>query len=202
MIRAILFDFGGVIAEEGFCEGLKALARSQGLDAEGIFLAGMDAVYESGWVMGQGTEEDFWQIMESRTGLKGNPREMREFILERFVIRPSMLELVDQLRHQGRLVGILSDQTEWLDELDRRHDVYSHFDRLYISYRIGKGKRDPSLFDDVAKDLDLPPQSILFVDDSPGNIERALQCGWQAIVFTDENGLRKQLRALGLLPSQ
>ena len=178
------------------------MAKSQGLDAEGIFLAGMDAVYESGWVMGQGTEEDFWQIMESRTGLKGNPREMREFILERFVIRPSMLELVDQLRRQGRLVGILSDQTEWLDELDRRHDVYSHFDRLYISYRIGKGKRDPSLFDDVAKDLDLPPQSILFVDDSPGNIERALQCGWQAIVFTDENGLRKQLRALGLLPSQ
>ncbi len=202
MIKAILFDFGGVLAEEGFREGLRALADSQGLDSEDMFSAGMDAVYDSGWVTGQGTEEDFWRLMETITGLKGNPEQMREFILQRFVIRPSMLDLVDRLRQHGILVGILSDQTEWLDELDRRHDIYVHFDRLYISYRLGKGKRDDSLFDDIAQDLGLPPRSILFVDDSPGNVERARRRGWQAILFTDEDELKKRLMKLGLPPSR
>jgi putative hydrolase of the HAD superfamily len=31
-IDAVLFDFGGVIAEEGFKQGLAAIARAHGLD--------------------------------------------------------------------------------------------------------------------------------------------------------------------------
>lgn len=198
MIKAVLFDFGGVIAEEGFCEGLKALAKAHGLNEENMFEAGMDAVYDSVWVMGRGSEAGFWRLMEENTGLRGNPDTMREFILQRFVIRPTMLEVVDRLREQGYVVGLLSDQTEWLDELDRRHQIYHHFDRLYISYRFGKGKRDPSLFDDIAADLALPPSSILFIDDNPGNVERAREKGWQALLFIDEAGLRRQLETLGL----
>lgn len=198
MIKAILFDFGGVIAEEGFREGLKALARQQGLDESQIFQAGMDAVYESGWVKGRGSEHDFWQIMAQKTGLRGDPEVMREAILERFRIRPAMLALVDNLRRRGYLVGLLSDQTEWLDELDRRHGIYSHFDKLYISYRLGKGKRNPSLFQEITQDLDFLPEQILFIDDSPDNIQRAREFGWQGIVFTDEDTLSDQLRKLGV----
>ncbi|HHJ39641.1 MAG TPA: HAD family phosphatase [Methylothermaceae bacterium] len=198
MIKAILFDFGGVIAEEGFREGLKALARQQGLDESQIFQAGMDAVYESGWVKGRGSEHNFWQIMAQKTGLRGDPEVMREAILERFRIRPAMLALVDNLRRRGYLVGLLSDQTEWLDELDRRHGIYSHFDKLYISYRLGKGKRSSSLFQELTHDLDLLPEQILFIDDSPDNIQRAREFGWQGIVFTDEDTLSDQLRKLGV----
>jgi hypothetical protein len=32
MIKAVVFDFGGVVAEEGFREGLKAIGRKNGLD--------------------------------------------------------------------------------------------------------------------------------------------------------------------------
>jgi hypothetical protein len=31
MIRAVVFDFGGVLAEEGFREGLKSITRKNGL---------------------------------------------------------------------------------------------------------------------------------------------------------------------------
>ena len=198
MIKAILFDFGGVLAEEGFRDGLRALARRQGLDESHMFEVGMDAVYDSGWVEGRGDESDFWRLMAQRTGLSGDPDAMRETILSHFKPRPGMFALVDQLRRQGYRVGLLSDQTEWLDELDRRHRIYHHFDHLYISYRLGKGKRDPSLFDDIARDLGLAPAEILFIDDNPANVERARQRGWQAIVFTDKDSLTRQLRRLGI----
>ncbi len=34
VIKAVLFDFGGVLAEEGFREGLKSIGRKNGLDPE------------------------------------------------------------------------------------------------------------------------------------------------------------------------
>lgn len=197
-IKAILFDFGGVLAEEGFRNGLQQLARQQGLDERWIFEAGMDSVYQSGWVVGQGTEADFWRLLGNKTGLRGDPQKMREIILASFVVRPSMLKLVDRLRRHGLVVGLLSDQTEWLDELDRRYDLYRHFDKIYISYRLGKGKRDPALFDEIARDLSLAPDQIVFIDDNSGNIERARQRGWHGLLFENERQLLDSLKNLGV----
>ncbi len=44
MIKAVLFDFGGVIADEGFRDGLRAIAIQQGLDPDMLHRAGIDDV--------------------------------------------------------------------------------------------------------------------------------------------------------------
>jgi putative hydrolase of the HAD superfamily len=106
-----------------------------------------------------------------------------------------MRELVQRLRAQGYVTGILSDQTDWLDRLDSRQHFYRLFDRIYNSYYLGKGKRDPSLFSDVAADLGLPPASILFVDDSAGNVARAAAAGMQTIQYVDRETFLKALEA-------
>ena len=71
-IRAVLFDFGGVIAAEGFAEGLRAIARQQGLDAETLQAQAMDAVYDSGYITGRGSEAAFWDMLRERTGMTGD----------------------------------------------------------------------------------------------------------------------------------
>jgi putative hydrolase of the HAD superfamily len=47
-IRAVLFDFGGVLAEEGFRAGLHTIALLNGLDPEVMHRQGIDTIYESG----------------------------------------------------------------------------------------------------------------------------------------------------------
>ena len=39
-IDVVLFDFGGVIAEEGFRKGLKVIAKANGLDEKGFIPSG------------------------------------------------------------------------------------------------------------------------------------------------------------------
>ena len=53
--RAVLFDFGGVLATEGFREGLQETARRQGLDPREVHMTGMDAIYDSGYIVGKGS---------------------------------------------------------------------------------------------------------------------------------------------------
>ena len=183
--RRVLFDFGGVLAEEGFSEGLEAIGREQRLPVADMTQAGMHAVYDSGYVTGQGTEADFWALLRERTGLRGDDAVLTKTILDGFVVRPWILALVQRLRSLGYVTGILSDQTDWLDRLDASLHFYRCFDRVYNSYRLGKGKRDPSVFSDVAADLGLPPSQILFIDDNDQNVERARSAGMHAVHYRD-----------------
>jgi putative hydrolase of the HAD superfamily len=185
LIKAVLFDFGGVLAEEGFRNGLLALAQEQGLDVEHMPEQGMQAVYDSGFVLGQGTAADFWTLLRQRTGLVGDDEVLSETILAGFVVRPWMIELVQRLHERGYVTGILSDQTHWLDDLDARASFKHVFDRVYNSYYLGKGKRDSSLFSDVAADLGLSASAILFIDDDAGNVARAQAAGLQAIQYLE-----------------
>ena len=195
-ISALLFDFGGVLAEEGFRNGLVALANEQGLDAEAMPKEGMKAVYDSGFVLGRGSAADFWELLRKRTGLVGDNEKLSERILSGFVIRPWMLDLVRQLRNQGYITGILSDQTYWLDTLNEKYHFVDDFDRVYNSYYLGKGKQDPTLFSDIAIDLDISPAMILFIDDDATNVSRARNASMQAIQFVDKEGFISELKQI------
>lgn len=192
-LKAVLFDFGGVLAEEGFREGLYVIARSQGLDPDEVHQAGMDAVYDTGYVLGRGSEADFWREMRQRTGMVGDDMTLSREIFDRFVLRPGMFAAVRALRQRGITVAIMSDQTDWLEWLDRRDGFSAAFDQVFNSYRLGKGKRDPSAFDDAVRALGVAPREALLVDDLPGNVARAAARGLRTILFRDEAGFLTEL---------
>jgi len=195
-IRAVLFDFGGVLAKEGFRKGLADLARQQGLDPQAVHQAAADAIYESGYILGQGTVEEFWRILHAKTGLAGDSSALFQAVAAGFILRPRMFALVDALRAQGYITAILSDQSDWLDRLDAQLNFFRSFDRVYNSFHLGKGKRDASLFADVARDLGLAPHAIAFVDDDPGNVERARSQGIKGVLFQSEDQCVNDLEAI------
>ena len=195
-IRAVLFDYGGVIAEEGFYNGLADLAEKQSLRVSDMPEEGMKAAYDSGFVLGHGMAADFWALLRRRTGLQGSDDFLTDQILIGFQIRRWVIELVRQLRSKGYVVGILSDQTHWLNELDSRDHFYHEFDHVYNSYDLGKGKRDPSLFTDVVNRLKLQPAEVLFIDDNENNVQTARKAGLTAIRYRDQEHLLFQLEDL------
>jgi len=186
-IKAVLLDYGGVIADEGFRNGLVAMALEQGLSPKRMHDVAKVAVYESGFVLGWGTEAAFWSAMRAGTGLEGSDAELTRRVLEGFTLRPWVIEQVRQSRARGLITGILSDQSHWLDQLNERDRFFDEFDYVFNSYHMGKGKRDPALFHDISERLGVAPAEILFVDDLMSNIERAQAAGWQAVFSADRD---------------
>ncbi len=199
-ITAILLDYGGVIAEEGFQNGLRAISSEQGLDGDATLQVAKYAVYDSGFILGQGTEADFWQSMRDGAGLQGSDAELNQRVLEGFILRPWMIQLVQELRAKGYLTAILSDQSHWLDWLEQRDHFFQYFDHVFNSYHLGKGKRDPTLFDDIATNLSLQPNEILFVDDMQSNVTRAQAAGWRTIRFLNKSDFLKQIESILVAP--
>ncbi|MFH1112651.1 MAG: HAD family phosphatase [Pseudomonadota bacterium] len=197
-IRVVLFDYGGVIAEEGFREGLMEIGRNNGLAPDAFFECAADAVYETGYVTGHADESSYWAYLRNRTGIDGTDETLRREILDRFVLRPWVLDIVRHLRDSGLQTAILSDQSNWLDELDGRDHFFKEFHRVFNSYHVGKGKRDPSLFEDVSRELGVPCSRILFIDDNEGHVARADRLGIRVIRFQGKESLIGGLKALGL----
>jgi len=194
VIKAVLFDFGGVIAEEGFWEGLQAIGKEHGLDPEAFFQMVDALIYETGYLIGKVDETSFWNAVRIRTNIRCTDDELREEIMKRFVLRPGIINSIDLLRSKGLIVAMLSDQTNWLEEIDQKTGLFRHFDRVFNSYRIHKSKRDASVFRDVCTALGVQPEETLFVDDNIKHIKRAQGQGLRTVHFTGMDEYEKQIR--------
>lgn len=200
-IKVVLFDFGGVLAEEGFYEGLLAIGMKNGLDPEAFFRTVDSLIYGTGYLVGLSDEASFWSAVREQTGIVGSDDELRQEILTRFVIRPKMLAVVDGLRAQGSIVAMLSDQTNWLEELDRETSLSRRFDRVFNSFTIHKSKRDATVFKDVCEALGVNPEETLFVDDNINHINRAQGRGLHTIHFTGSEDFEEQLKTFAVARS-
>lgn len=196
VMRAVLFDFGGVIAEEGFWKGLQAIGKKNGLDPDAFFRTVDALIYETGYLIGEADEAFFWNAVRSRTGINGTDVELRNEILKRFEFRPDMIASVDLLRSKGLIAALLSDQTNWLDEIDRDAGLFRHFDQVFSSYRIHKSKRDASLFREVCADLGVTPEETLFIDDNSDHIKRAQEQGLHTIHFVGIDDYKQKIKNL------
>jgi putative hydrolase of the HAD superfamily len=199
--EVVLFDYGGVLSAEGWKKGLSLIARENGLDSDKFIRTAADTVYETGYILGEASQDDFWRELKIRTGIRGDETSFADELMSHFVLDERMIDLARRLNAGGITIGILSDQTDWLDQLDARDDFFKYFDHVFNSYHMGKGKRDATLFDDIAAKLKTKPQKILFIDDDPGNVERARQKGWQACIYTvaEVDSFHEQMeRAFGI----
>jgi putative hydrolase of the HAD superfamily len=192
--RAVFFDYGGVLAEEGFADGLRAIAALNGLPGEDFVRKGHDLVHETGYVTGQVLEKTYWEALRTETGISGSDASLRREILSRFVFRKWMADLLPGLREKIPLLGILSDQTNWLEELDGRDGFFRRFDRVFNSFYLGKSKRDPALFDHVLGILGCSGEEVLFVDDNEGNCERADARGIRTIRYAGKEAFLSRIR--------
>ena len=194
VIKTILFDFGGVLAEEGFLEGLQRIGKNNGLDPDTFFSVADSLIYETGYLTGLSDEAAFWSAVRKRTGIGGADTELRREILERFVLRPEMIATVDCLRAGGIRVAMLSDQTNWLEEIDGKTGLFKHFDRVLNSFLTHKSKRESSTFSDACRELGITPEEALFIDDNLHHINRAKSTGLAAIHFSTYDDFKRQLK--------
>ncbi|ACV68311.1 HAD family hydrolase [Desulfohalobium retbaense] len=193
-IPYIFFDFGGVLAEEGFYQGLHVIARENGLDPAWFVPLAVETILKTGYVLGKGTESEYWSALRQQTGVDWSDDQLRETILNHFVPRPAMLQLLSVLAEDPVHLGLLSDQTDWLDELDARYGLYTFFDSVNNSYVTGLHKGQPACFELALKTVRAEAKDCLFIDDNPNNIRVAREVGLETILFRDLSGFAADFR--------
>ncbi len=194
MIKLFLFDFGGVVADEGFREGLFNIAKRNFLDPQEFYSNAKEIIYNKGYVEGRISEEEYYNELKKQFNLTDTIEDFRNEILSKFQVRDYILELVVKLREASFKTGLLTDHTNWLYELNERHPFFMFFDFIFNSYKLKKTKRDPSIFSDIVNSLKIKADEIVFIDDDYENTKRANSFGIRTIQYSSYNDFINRIR--------
>ena len=199
-IRAIFFDFGGVIVH-GF-DGVDhdAIEAQFGLEAKML----RKCVYRDSRYMdfqvGKCTYDE-WTASIREALMKVDERA--EAIMTAFMESPrafnnDMLDLVKRL-HGRYTLGIISNTTPGMDErLRQRFDLTDLFDVRVGSGDLGIAKPDAGIFLHATKLAGLAPEQSVFTDDRADFAEAARGAGMHGFHFTEYPIFVEDLRSVGV----
>lgn len=103
-------------------------------------------------------------------------------------LRPDTLELMRRLKAVGKKVGILSNMSPDFHErlfVPRAAAYRALADAEVISGLVKLYKPEKPIYDLTARRMGLPPERLLFVDDTPSNVEAARRYGWQSETYPE-----------------
>jgi 2-haloacid dehalogenase/putative hydrolase of the HAD superfamily len=113
---------------------------------------------------------------------------------------PETVEAIEALHARGvPLYALTNMPAEKADACFAMSPAFARFRDIVVSGREGVIKPDPAIFAIACARAGLAPPELLFVDDSPVNIEAAHRLGFDVHAFDDPAALRPALESRGLL---
>ena len=201
MIKAVLFDFGGVLSLSGKAGSTRrTFGNVYGLDLDALHID--DLSYKM-W-RGQISDEDFLHEIHKRNPKTRlvTPDEFRRH-LDEFERSEPVYALAEELRTIGVKTGILSNIFGIGVGPLRVGGFYNGFDPVILSCEVGLAKPDPAIYRLALNRLGFEAHEVIFIDDQPGILAPAQAMGMHTVlarnpeqIITDTRRIIKEQQAV------
>ena len=191
MIRAVLWDFGGVILTSPF-DAFARYEAERGLPAGFIRRVNSDNVHTNAWARLERNELSaggFDEAFAGESAALGHRVPGRD-VLTLLVgdVRPQMVRALDIVRAAGlRNTCLTNNVVEggWTTERPDVADVMARFDLIVESSRVGVRKPEPAFYELACEMLAIDPLACVFLDDLGINLKPARAMGMATIKVGD-----------------
>ena len=195
-IRAVFFDFGGVIMRTEYQSPRQKLAERFNMDYDEMDKAvfGSDSARRAS--LGEITEAAHWSAMLKR--FKQPASEMQAFRDNFFggdVIDHNLVEYIRSLRGKFH-TGLISNAWSGLREFITQKNLIDLFDTVVISAEIGAVKPSAKIYEVALSQAKVGAGEAVFVDDMPINVEACEKVGMNGILFNDPQESLNRLNQL------
>jgi epoxide hydrolase-like predicted phosphatase len=196
-IRAVIFDFGGVLVR--IVDDRPRLELSAQL---GVPLSKLDnLVFFSETAQkaskGEIRVAQHWQAVGQALGI--SPEGMPNFLEKYWSADDVNWQLLDFIRelHPRYKVGLLSNAWDDLRQtMHQRWNIDGLFDTMVISAEVHLVKPDPRIFHLAVERLQVLPVEAVFVDDIAENVKAAEKAGLQAIQYKELDQTLSELKKI------
>ena len=200
MIKNIVFDMGGVLIS---FDAERYTTRFVP-DAEDRALVRRELFRSVEWVqMDRGVITDAEAVSAVCARLPERLHHAVQDILDKWHqdVPPldGIYNLVEELKGKGYCIYLLSNTSTRFHSFRKNIPALRFFDGEFISADHHLLKPDPGIYRCFLEELGLEGAECIFIDDTPLNVEGAIQCGFTGIVYHgDPDLLRRQLQELGV----
>ncbi len=175
MIKAVLFDFGGVLSAGG--QDVKnTLAAMLGVDPDAVILDQLHEDYRRGLISTDEFFKDFGKKHHTHVTAE-------QFMASSDIFNRSqpVYDLAMRLRQKNIHTGILSNIYPETAKVLKLKGFYNEFEPLLLSCKEHFAKPDKEFYEIALAKLNLKPENILFIDDQDKCLPPALELGMHVI---------------------
>ena len=195
-IRAVFFDFGGVIARTEYQAPRQHLAERLGMEYEDVVKIVFESPSSDRVAVGEISAEEHWAEVTKR--LRQPPSETEAIREEFFAGDVIDREIVNYLRslRSSHYVGLISNAWADLRDYITEQKYDDAFDHMVISAEVGVMKPETRIYQIALEQAGVSPNEAVFVDDFYENIEGCQAVGMHGIHFRDPQTAMTELRDL------
>lgn len=201
MVRAFLFDFGGVVLDIDF-------SRVMGVWSE-------YSVYSADELLKRYTQDEQYARHE-----RGEISASEYFDHLRIELKLSASDKAIAYGWNALFVGLLDDAMTLVKRTSAQHPCYAFtntnathqrawssqfpqlsepFQQVFVSSEMGLRKPERRAFDYIANSIGVSNSEILFFDDSVENVEGAVEAGFQAVHVRATQDIKEALLRAGAI---
>jgi HAD superfamily hydrolase (TIGR01509 family) len=179
MIKALIFDFDGLIIDTEICvfNTWQEIYREFGVE-----------LHFDDWAKCIGASSHLFDPYENLEQLIGKPVEREEIrkrerkrideLVEKLPILPGVKQYLQQAKTLGLSLAIASSSPHgWVDPHLERLKLKHYFDTIRCRDDVAAVKPDPALYNLVLEDLGVSPEDAIVFEDSPNGILAAHRAG-------------------------
>ena len=199
MIKAIIFDVGGVILDLSSKETLNiptslSVLFNISTDKARKIWTGYD---RKRLLTGKDTPNEFLQIVVKKLKVKKNTKSLLDkwttlSLKEKDCYNWQLLDYIKDLRENFK-VYILSDTVNVAQDDELTRDIKSRFDGYFVSYEQGFIKPDKEVFVNILSKTNLKPEECIFIDDTFINVISAKRLGITSFLYVNLMQLKNDL---------
>lgn len=180
MIKAVIFDFFGVVCSDQYWQFVKAdpNVKSEFQDlAKEVNIGQMS-----------------WRAFVDRVAEKtGQSQRAVHHMYESEKIDPRVVTYIRQLKEHYKIGLLTNAHHDFIDPLIDKAHLRDLFDAIVLSSRVGVTKPHPDIFKAILGQLGVSPDEAVFIDDIATNVDGAERAGINGILYETFEQTREEV---------
>lgn len=198
MIKAIIFDMGGVVLNAKIENAYEILANKLNVTKEKFDIAKNKYIKDA--QRGKITTEELLNKISLELNIDKNKlkKYWEEAYSEVMIINKDVIKVVDLLKKKGYITALITNTIGIHSSLNKKRGVYDRFAPTLLSNEIGIIKPEEGIYKKMLESLRLKPAECVFIDDREEHLVPAVNLGINSILYKNNKQLIEDLRKLGV----
>lgn len=195
-VRAVFFDFGGVIQRTEFQAPRQRLAERFRVDYDDIDKLVFASESARRASVGEITEDAHWaHVLKWMKKPASELQTIKDEFFGGDVIDHELVTFIRSLRGKFH-VGLISNAWDGMRPFLEKSGLLEIFDTVTISAEVGTMKPEAKIYHLALEQAQVQAKEAVFVDDMPANISACEAIGMKGILFKDPQESMHQLKRL------
>lgn len=199
MIKAIIFDLGGVLFTNGTKKFAKHIAEKHQLNFKDVYGILNYSEIGNAYREGKITRDVFYESFKKQFHIKDDTNKLEQKWIEVYQLVEETKEIIEVLRKKYKIYFLSDNVKERVEAAEKKYRFFKLFHGGVFSHEVGVRKPNTRIYEIALEKANVKSEETLFIDDKQINLPPAEKLGMNTLLFTSPEQLKADLIRMRLL---